>query len=357
MQASFSTNEREAQACANSKEPHKEGELTAAQVGALRELVPYAASWVNWGPRAPNRAGEPKAPINPKTGRRAKINDQQTWGSFEKAVAQVTQRGHGDGGGVGLVVTDAANNLVGVDVDDCRDPICGSLTRFGVEVVKRFSGTYIEVSPSGRGLRAFCLGSAREMKRSVGGGSLESYPGGAARFLRVTGATVDGTAGRVTECQEGLDWLVAQVGGVAPANEPPTSGEDGVASAQTSASNGPNSGCGQGGNKAQDLTLEAIKAQVRALDIGSVEAELAEAWDPAPDGEAGLSAAQVAAKLNNIPTGRQGLGEAIKRLKQAARIQRMTTPFAARLFDAGRWWSMKWPGRWCSLLAMVPGRS
>ena len=315
MQASFSTNECEAQALANSKEPHKEGELTVAQVGALRELVPYAGSWVNWGPRALNEAGEPKTPITPKTGRWAKINDPKTWGSFEEAVAQVKPRGHGDGGGVGLIVTDAAPNLVGVDVDDCRDPTCGSLTPFGAEVVKRFDGTYIELSPSGRGLRAFCFGSAREMKQSAGGGSLEIYPAGAARFLRVTGAVVDGTAGKVTACQAGLDWLVAQVGGAAPANEPPASGGDGAATVETSASNGPNSGSSQGSDKADGLTLEAIKAQVFSMDIGSVETELAEAWNPDPDAEVGLSAARVVVKLDNIPTGRQGLGEAIKRLK------------------------------------------
>ena len=51
------------------------------------------------------------------------------------------------------------------------------------------------------------------------------------------------------------------------------------------------------------------------MDIGSVETELAEAWNPDPDAEVGLSAARVVVKLDNIPTGRQGLGEAIKRLK------------------------------------------
>lgn len=322
MQTPFSTDAPSAQAFAISSQPHKGSELSEAQVGALRELVPYAEHWFCWGDyeyfgRAKQK-NPTKVPINPRNGRMGETDNPKTAGTLRAALEQVYPRGYGRGGGVGLLMTDAENEFVGIDADDCRDPDSGRLTPFGAELVRRFAGTYIEISPSGRGLRIFCLGLAETVKRLVGGGSLEIYHAGAVRFLRVTGATLTGTAGRVTPCQDGLDWLMAQVGasgGAVPANEPPNSAGDGVARAETSASGGPNSGSGQGSSPAQGLTLEAIKAQVEALDIGIVEAELAEAWNPDPDAEAGLSAAQVVAKLNNVPTGRQGLGEMIKRLK------------------------------------------
>lgn len=247
-------------------------------------------------------------------------------------MAQVNPRGYARGGGVGINMRTAIVGLIGLDLDGCRNPDTGELDAMGAEFVRQFAGSYLEISPSGRGLRAFCLGVAeyvapgsavylpdqdKEKRKQI-----EVHPGGcqSSNYLRVTGAVIDGTAGKVTPCQSGLDWIAQVVagvrgGGAVPASEPPNSSGDGVARAETSASSGPNSGSGQGSSPAQGLTFEGIEAQVEALDIGIVEAELAEAWNPDPDAEAGLSAAQVTAKLNNIPTGRQGLGEVIKRLK------------------------------------------
>ena len=50
----------------------------------------------------------------------------------------------------------------------------------------------------------------------------------------------------------------------------------------------------------------------------------------------GLSAARVVVKLDNIPTGRQGLGRAIKAPENRPRgIQTMTIPFAAAVVRRG----------------------
>lgn len=306
MQTPFSQDAPAAQAFAISSQPHKAGELSEAQVGALRGLVPYAASWVNWGPRALNKAGEPKTPINPKTGRAALVNKPETCGTFAEAVAQVCASwgaGAGAGGGVGLLMTDAdaENEFTAIDADDCRDPDSGRLTPFGAELVRRFAGTYIEISPSGRGLRIFCLGLAETVKRLVGGGSLEIYQAGAVRFLRVTGATLTGTAGKVTPCQDGLDWLMAQVGasgGAVPANEPPNSAGDGVARAETSASGGPNNGSGSGQGSDDPLTRieawfktlredESLKSYRLPKDPAEVLAEIQQAAAAKPRSQTG----------------------------------------------------------------------
>lgn len=212
MQAYFQSSESVAQAVTSF--PHEAGVLSEAQVVYLGELARYADQWFNFGTRKLNRDNAPKMPINPATGGNAKVDDPTTAGTFDQAVAQVGPRGFGRGGGVGVLMTTAAANFVGLDFDDVRNPDSGELNEMGAEVVERFAKTYVEVSPSGKGLRVFCSGAISAGKVTVKGGSVEVYPAGAKRFLRVTGAVVEGCAGVVTECQDGLDWLAQVLGGL-----------------------------------------------------------------------------------------------------------------------------------------------
>jgi hypothetical protein len=201
---------------AHTEFPHTAGELLDAQVVYLGALAKYVDQWFNFGTRKLNHDKEPKVPINPATGGAAKVDDPATAGTFDEAVAQVGPRGFGRGGGVGVHMRTAKTGFVGLDIDGVRDPDSGDLNEIGAEVVRRFAGAYVEISPSGKGLRVFCLGQAYQaVSPKRDGVKVEIYPGGShnANWLRTTGALVSGTGGVVTECQAGLDWVAQVVAG------------------------------------------------------------------------------------------------------------------------------------------------
>lgn len=245
--------------------PHTAGELLEANTQHLQRLVPFAEHWFCWGdhwnvPKVNKATGVtewvPKGPGNPNTQEMGDHGEPGTAGTFAEAAAQVgvkyrkARQPSKEGGrsappgscfGVGVLMTTAAAGFVGLDFDDVRDPNSGEVNGMGAEVVKRFAMTYVEVSPSGKGLRVFCLGTINASKTTIDGGSVEVYPAGAKRFLRVTGALVAGCAGEVVDGQAGLDWLAglwaAAKGGAA--NDPAIGGDAVVAGAAFTSASSP----------------------------------------------------------------------------------------------------------------------
>ena len=176
-----------------------EGKYSPEQLEKLAHLGTVLPGWFGWerGQKRPMR----------KDGL-GSVNDAATEMTLEQALATMAQR---KWGGVGVSMLTAAPGLVGMDLDHVIDK-AGRLSDLGREAVERFAGAYVEVSPSGTGLRIFAWGvlPVRTPKGSIavgGGQKVEMYPAGAHRFLRVTGAVVDGTAGGVLPCQAGIDWL------------------------------------------------------------------------------------------------------------------------------------------------------
>jgi primase-polymerase (primpol)-like protein len=102
------------------------------------------------------RNGAPtKTPFDAKTGNMAKTDDPSTWSDYGTA----TKWGRANGAaGVGLVLGEVcnANHVGGIDLDVCRDAASGEITDWGQEVIDRFK-TYVEVSPSDTGAKAFYL--------------------------------------------------------------------------------------------------------------------------------------------------------------------------------------------------------
>lgn len=143
--------------------------------------------WVNW--KYETRSGEKptKVPYQPN-GQHAKTNDPATWSDHAMLSA---------GQFAGFVLGDG---WFGVDLDDSRG------TDWERDVIAHFPGAYIEVSPSGRGVKLFCHGvdPVKGRKKAMGGGAIEVY--GAGRYFAVTGETVqEGVPG---DCSEGLAWLL-----------------------------------------------------------------------------------------------------------------------------------------------------
>jgi putative DNA primase/helicase len=136
----------------------------------------------------------------PGTTRRASVNDPSTFKPFDVAVAAKSYDG------IGIRV---CGKIVGIDIDDCI--VDGKLLPWAQAIVERFKPTYIEISPSGTGIRIFCLlsdGFTYDTQTYyIKHGDIEVYiPGYTNRFLTVTGNAL--TDADVVEMEEALIWLL-----------------------------------------------------------------------------------------------------------------------------------------------------
>jgi putative DNA primase/helicase len=186
------------------------GTLEQLKIGMdLPPLVPYAfhripavlrhhARWICWrfGVRTGNRIGEhrwTKIPVDAKTGSFGKVNDEVTWATFDQAVEHYNQHRFDNNAwttchGIGYVFT-AADGLVGGDLDDCIDEN-GNLSELAQAILGNLPDAYVELSPSGSGLRFCSLGSLHCSERRNDDIGLEMYTHG--RFLAMTGRMLDG---------------------------------------------------------------------------------------------------------------------------------------------------------------------
>lgn len=137
--------------------------------------------WVLWRLEARNGKAT-KTPYQPN-GAMAKVNDSTTWRSYPTVLAAYQAGGFN---GIGLVLTEA-DDIVGVDLDQCLNPETGELDAEAARIVSELP-TYCEVSPSGRGLRLFGKGSLPQGGRRKG--KVELYESG--RYLTVTGHRFNG---------------------------------------------------------------------------------------------------------------------------------------------------------------------
>ena len=140
--------------------------------------------WVTWS--AEGAPGEkprkvPYAPDRPNT--RASSTDYTTWGTFTQAEASYLE---GDRTGVGIVLD--GDSLVGVDIDHCV--LDGTPDPAAIALLEKLGAGYIELSPSGTGLRAFGYadGLATGCKGKLNGLDVELYSTG--RYLTLTGQTI-----------------------------------------------------------------------------------------------------------------------------------------------------------------------
>lgn len=141
------------------------------------------AQWLVW--RVVVRDGKPsKVPFNARTGRFGKTNDPATWCDFETAM-EAYRTGKYDGVGFAFA---AGDGLFGVDIDHVIDPPTGAVEPWALEILETFRSTYIEVSPSGTGLRIFAKGKPERCGKAGPENRLEIYDHTSPRYLTVTGA-------------------------------------------------------------------------------------------------------------------------------------------------------------------------
>lgn len=147
------------------------------------------ARWVVW--RAEPRRGQSKlakVPYDPKSGAHAKTDNPATWGTYEQAVTKYRAGGFN---GVGFMLGDGWS---GVDLDNCIDPVSGTLSPLAQEIVAALA-SYTETSPSGTGVKIFVRGRLPEHHWSKNVKlDLEMYDQG--RFFTVTGRRRNTTGAR-----------------------------------------------------------------------------------------------------------------------------------------------------------------
>lgn len=138
--------------------------------------------WVLW--RYEERNGRSTKVPYQVGGRRASSTDPKTWASFE-AVSNEWRNAPARYAGLGFVFS-SGDLFCGIDLDDSLDA-GGNPKSWARGVVERFGDTYIEISPSGTGLKIFARGAvpANLGGAKVGDGQIEIYDH--ARYFAVTG--------------------------------------------------------------------------------------------------------------------------------------------------------------------------
>ena len=88
-----------------------------------------------------------KVPYNPITRNRASVDKPETFVGFKTAIDAVANYD-----GIGIRVN---GRIIGIDLDHCV--VDGQILPWAKEIVECFSDTYIEISPSGIGIRILAL--------------------------------------------------------------------------------------------------------------------------------------------------------------------------------------------------------
>jgi hypothetical protein len=143
---------------------------------------------------------EAKIPLVAGSLRRASTTNPLTWRSYEAAVGAYRARPPRCAG-VGRVIR-ADEGLIGIDLDNCRDPQTGRIGEAAQEILREI-GSYSEVSPSGRGIKIWCRG---RLDRSYIKPGVEVYVRG--RYFTTTGSFLPQYPGSVEERQEEIIALV-----------------------------------------------------------------------------------------------------------------------------------------------------
>ena len=119
--------------------------------------------WVTWSGSVGGNGKLSKIPINPNTGKLAKVNDSDTWGSFDEALSFYQDQGLQ---GIGFVFSDY-DDYVGIDIDACIDPDTGAVDSPALQTIKQFE-SYTEISPSGKGVHILIKGKLPAGRRRMG---------------------------------------------------------------------------------------------------------------------------------------------------------------------------------------------
>jgi putative DNA primase/helicase len=139
-----------------------------------------------------------KRPLNARNGNAGSSTDPTTWAPYAVAVA-TAKRLRLDG--VGIVFTGDA--LVGIDLDKCIGDSEGTTAKYAKHLIA-MTRSYIEISPSGRGLHIIGTGKIpRAVKEKLHGIGVEVYNVG--RYFTWTGDVIEGEHDDIDTVQDVID--------------------------------------------------------------------------------------------------------------------------------------------------------
>ncbi len=179
----------------------KAGGTCQVEAGAIPAELVALPQWVVWIWTTREDGKPTKIPLDPKSRGPAAVNDPDSWGTFEEAVACHSRMGYG--GGVGFLFT-PSDGYFGIDIDHCREN--GELNDKAKAILARFP-SYAEISPSGTGVKIFAKGVVPEGRKRTQ--NIEMYDRG--RFFTMTGNVVNDQPIDVTECQDELTAFHAEI--------------------------------------------------------------------------------------------------------------------------------------------------
>jgi hypothetical protein len=164
--------------------------MTPTAIGSLFPLPDDLTELDRWGLWRMERVNgrEAKIPFSTR-GHRSSTSDSAQWGPYEDA-AQVLKANRQRYRGLGFLFVQE-DGLVGIDLDDVLDEH-QRVKEWARGVVERFSDTYMEISPSGSGLKIWARGSlpANLPSVKVEDGAIELYD--RLRYFTVTGRVFAG---------------------------------------------------------------------------------------------------------------------------------------------------------------------
>jgi hypothetical protein len=163
--------------------------------------------WVAWQyvwKNGKNGGKWDKPPVNCNTGGPAASTEPKTWVTFDRAMTYYADNpSKVDGIGFALSKKEPhADPFVGIDLDDCVNAETGAILPWAQKIIDRL-GTYVEISPSRTGLRAFVRGQLPPSGRKKG--AYENYETG--RYVTVTGQRLPGYPATIADRQAVLNEL------------------------------------------------------------------------------------------------------------------------------------------------------
>lgn len=158
------------------------------------------AKFCNW--KYETRDGNlTKVPYNPHTMNKASVNNLNTFTDFSSVINALNNFD-----GIGIRVD---GKIIAIDLDHCIEE--GKICSWAEEIISHFQDTYIEISPSGKGLRIILLApdnySYDKDKYYIKKNNVEVYVAGTTnRFVTLTGNAIQKTD--VVGNIDGFQWLI-----------------------------------------------------------------------------------------------------------------------------------------------------
>lgn len=179
------------------------------EIPAIKELASHR-QWLTWDYRWDDKKWT-KPPLHPNGDFRCDPTAQKTLVSFDEALRIVRARRRA---GIGFSLQQG-DELTGIDLDGCRNPDTGEIDLWASDIVE-LRETYWEVTPSGRGIRAFVRGKIEKaIKRDALG--VEMYV--ERRYLTITGDIVPGSVDFIGEAPKTIAALRKHIADLEPAQE------------------------------------------------------------------------------------------------------------------------------------------